>query len=229
MTWTAVGAPITAVSVNSPLNFNITASAVGNILVAMGTNPYGTFPDFLTLSGGPVTTWVGGIAADSGHNTEVGIWFGVVTTTATTATTLGEDSNSCEVIVQEFSYSGAGALAWDLASVVHANLGAGATSGNYPSCSPSSLDELYVGAAYFESTPGGASAGFTYIGVAGRTAQMVYKTNVDSSGGSLSPAWTQSTLNPGALAARCLGVAASGSGFFNFFARRQSGLYAPAA
>lgn len=171
--------------------------SLGDVLVLVVTNQYGGFSPNVGVSGGGVTTWhqfntalalTGNVPNTVNVNAGVYLFWGVVTSGGPSTVLLnGGAGGSYGGIVQGFTPS-----ITPSEDTVYGSDSAIAGSGNYDAVTPTGPGELYVAGFYsdYAGTPGGSSAGFTYVDfdavfIGGM--QLVYKL---SATGSQAPAWS---------------------------------------
>lgn len=192
MSFSPVGSPFKNAVQFSPPGPSMTISPIGlgDIMVVAIVNDYGTFSSSLSVSGGGVTTWTQlNLYNDGSLTSNAVIFWGIVTSTGSSLLSIGSSGGYVSAIAQEFSVSG----------VVSNDTVNGATSlatsGNYPSVTPTNTGELYLGTLFGDPPLGGSSAGFTYIAGAsapfgGIIQQLVYSTTAT---GATSPPWSSGT------------------------------------
>jgi hypothetical protein len=196
--WKTNGNGVTTLSV-SPANLND--------LMVFFSSPRGS-GSLSNVSGGGVSTWskITSTTAGSGADTtSIDMWKGVVTSTGSstiTATFSGSTGNPNELAAMEFT-TGSTSGSWVVDASNTQYNSTSSTTVTFPSLTPQSSRDLYVGyAAGGANISGGSSSGFTYISgsLANRTG--LYNPAVSSS---TQPTATQSgsasSLTVGALVA----------------------------
>ena len=149
----------------------VSPTAAGDVLVLEVGNPSTT--QVTAVSGGGVATWVKVVDSNSATPADVSLWFGTITSVG--AATITITSAAAGVITfhcQQFTAGGP--VAWSMDTVTLTASGT-STSGNYPSVSPSSAGELFIGASNAAGGWGGSTTGFTYAAYA--ALQFVYGDN----------------------------------------------------
>jgi hypothetical protein len=180
---------------NGLKTLNVNPSAVGNVLVLSILN-LGINVAVSAVSGGGVTTWTKIVNANPGTaEGDSELWYGVITSTgAATITKTDIESGAAIMGCQEFTIGTPATWAVDTSAASTST--SAAASGNYPSVTPASFNELYVGTALLlGGSSGGATSGFVYKsgGVTYEpNAQYVYSTS-PASGVAQSPPWTQTS------------------------------------
>lgn len=137
------GTAVTTVATNPAL--------IGNLLVVWGDVQSATI-HYTTLSGGGVTTWtslIGPFVGTSGTYS-MNMWMGVVTATGsstiTAATSASISGITSALIVQEFTLHSAAAI-WTV-DTTSSQSNASSTTKAFPSLTPATSGELYVGQIY---------------------------------------------------------------------------------
>lgn len=192
MTIATVGSPV----ISSTLSTTVSPTAIGDVLVVSGGCSASLGGNFFTgISGGGVTTWNTAIGQVLSPNGDSEIFWGVVTATgsSTLIVTTSNGAGGLTLCIQQFN----GPSSWS-ADGTNVDTGTSA-SGNYPSLTPSTSGELYVGCLYipsntFNSDPTGSTSGFTYVdfstaggGIFQNMGLFTYKV---STSGAASPNWT---------------------------------------
>jgi hypothetical protein len=183
----------------------VSPTAAGDVLVLEVGNPSTT--QVTAVSGGGVATWVKVVDINSLTPVDVSLWFGTITVVG--AATITITSAAAGVITfhcQQFTAGGP--VAWSMDTVT-GTTGGMSTSGNYPPVSPSSVGELFIGAAFVANAAGGwggSTTGFTYDSYA--ALQFVYGDNAPAPS---APAFTSTYGASGWVAASAFLSAASPS------------------
>lgn len=196
--WKASGNAISTLSV-SP-------AAVGNLMVLFSSP--NSSASIATVSGGGVSTWtkVTGITSGSGSATSsIEMWRGQVTTTGAGTITVSFNSpsgNPNELAAMEFT-TGSSTGSWVVDASNAQYNSASSTTVAYPTLSPQSTKDLYVGYASAQSAmSAGATTGFTYIAGSLTSREGAYNNAVSAS---VSPTATQTSagtsISVGALIA----------------------------
>lgn len=177
----------------------VSPAAVGDVLTLAVETKFPGTASFAAagVSGGGVTTWrraTAFLTRDGYHGQE--LWWGTVSTagassvavTYSAGSTAGTSDSATSLDVQEFSSTAGASTVWTLDRTAQIDTGVAATTLSYPTLSPSSTREAYVG---YLALPGYANYG--------STPGVVYQT--DSRGNQTSYATSvSSTLTPTATA-----------------------------
>ncbi|MCU1593354.1 MAG: hypothetical protein JWO12_746 [Frankiales bacterium] len=189
-------------------NLAVSPTAVGHVLTLAVETKFPGTTSFTAagVTGGGVSTWrraAAFLTRDGSHGQE--LWWGPVTTagsstvtvTYTAGSTQGTSSSATSLDIQEFASTAGAATVWTLDRSGQIDTGVAATTLPYPTLSPSSTSELYVG---YLALPGYASYGST-PGVVYQTDargnQTTYATTVSST---ITPTATASSQTYAAIA-----------------------------
>ena len=174
----------------SATTLSVSPTATGDVLVFFAQN----VSDVSTASavnGGGVTNWNKAAYSNASGAGDAEIWWGVITATGSSTITVTFPGGSNHNLGALQFTAGAGYYWYQDGPGGGTTGTAKATSGNYPSLTPSGSGELYVGTALLAGGgPGGATSGYTYTDpLSFGYGQIVYDPNCSSS--AQSPAWTQ--------------------------------------
>ena len=170
---------------------SVSPGAVGNVLtLAVETKFPGTASFAASgVTGGGVTSWHRAnafLTLDGYHGQE--LWWGTVVTagpstltvTYSVGSTTGTSDSATSVDVQELSSSAGAATTWSLDGTGKVDTGVATTAPSYPTLTPSSTREAYIG---YLAVPGwvftGSTPGVVYQTDA-RGNQTVYNSSVSS-------------------------------------------------
>jgi hypothetical protein len=176
-----------------------------------------------SVSGGGVTTWSRIIGANSEE-----LWRGVVTTTGASTITVTVSTPSgptIELAAQEWTTGSAtGSWVIDTSGTIS---NASSTTVTYPSLTPQSTKDLYVGYAIGNSTmSAGSTSGFTYLTGASASNQGVYNTTTSTTS---QPTATQSSAGTSIAVAALIAAYSSSSVISNSTNTQQANFNIQAA
>jgi hypothetical protein len=172
-------------------SISVSPAAVGDVLVLAVETKFPGTPSFTAASvtGGGVSSWrkaLGYLTSDGYHGQE--LWWGVVTKAGAGTLTVGYTSGSTSATaesassldVQELAASTGATASWELDGTGRVDTGVPSTSPAYPTLTPSSSKEAYVGYLAVPGSVGkGSTPGVVYQGDA-RGNQVAYATSVST-------------------------------------------------
>ncbi len=186
--WSTNGKGVTTLAV-SP--------ASTNDLMVLFSNPANGTGSIASVSGGGVSAWtkVTGTTSGSGSGTTtIEMWKGVVSTTGASTITVtfsGSTGNPNDLTAMEFTTGNtSGSWVVDSSATLY---NSSSTTVTYPSLTPQSSKDLYVGYASAGSTiSAGTTPGFTYYNTSLTSHQVTYDNSVSST---TQPTSTQATAS----------------------------------
>lgn len=168
-----------------------------NDLMVLFSSPANGNGSISSISGGGVTNWTKITSTTSGSGsgtTTMDMWKGIVTSTGSstiTVTYAGTTGNPNEIAAAEFT-TGSSTGSWVVDSS-GSQYNASSATVTYPSLTPQSSKDLYVGYASAGNTmSAGTTTGFTYLTTSLSNHQMTYNNSVSST---VQPTATQSTAS----------------------------------
>ena len=194
--WTNYGNTVTTLAV---------APTTLNDIMVLFSSPANGNGTITSISGGGVTSWtkVTGTTSGSGAGTTtMEMWKGVVTSTGSSTITVnfgGTTGNPNVLTAMEFTTgSTSGSWVVDSSGTLY---NATSTTVTYPSLTPQSSKDLYVGYASGGTMSAGTTSGFTYTTTSISSRQDIYNTSVSSTTQPTSTDVSSASLTIGALIA----------------------------
>jgi RHS repeat-associated protein len=143
----------------------VSPEAVGDVLV-LAVGVFGDATTVTSLSGGGVTSWTRLEQYADSSSDDVELWMGKVTTagssTITAAFSASVAGHFVDIDAQEFANFGS-ATTWTK-DTAGGSGSSGSTTVSYPSLTPATSGELYIGfAPAYGSVGSGSTPGFTYV------------------------------------------------------------------
>ncbi len=171
--------------------------STNNDLMVLFSNPANGTGTISSVSGGGVASWtkVTGTSSGSGSGTTtIEMWKGVVTTTGANTITVtfgGSTGNPNDLTAMEFTTgSTSGSWVVDSSATLY---NASSSTVTYPSLTPQSSKDLYVGYASAGSTmSAGSTPGFTYANTSLTSHMVTYNNSVSTT---VQPTATQATAS----------------------------------
>ncbi len=187
--------------------------ASDNDLLVLFSNPANGTGTISSVSGGGVSSWtkVTGTSSGSGSGTTtIEMWKGIVTSTGANTITVtfnGSTGNPNDLTAMEFTTgSTSGSWVVDSSATLY---NSSSTTVTYPSLTPQSSKDLYVGYASAGSTmSAGTTAGFTYANTSLTSHMVAYNNSVSAT---VQPTAVQSTASASLTIAALIAAYSSSS------------------
>ena len=202
--------PISYVNQWSNSGNSITTLAVApttiNDIMVLFSSPANGNGSVSSISGGGVTNWTKVTSTSSGSGagtTTMDMWRGVVTAAGSSTITVtfgGTTGNPNAITAMEFT-TGSTSGSWVVDSSGTQYNGTASTTVTYPSLTPQSSKDLYVGFASGGTMSAGTNTGFTYTTTPLTSRQDIYNTSVSATTQPTSADVSSASLTIGALVA----------------------------